>query len=65
MSENEPRQQSWLALVTHRLGFPLHGSPLWLLVPLRVVLNWAGPHPSVKGRGTAGLELHGVERGGR
>jgi len=22
------------------------------------------PHPSVEGRGTAGLELHGEERGG-
>ena len=63
MSENEPR--AWLVLVTHRLGFPLRGSPLWLLVPLHVVLHWAGPHPSVEGRGTMGLQLHGVERGGR
>ena len=60
--ENEPRLLSWLVLVTHRLGLPLHGSPLWLLIPLHVALNLAGPHPSVEGRGTTGLELHGGER---
>ena len=32
------------------------------LLPLRVVLHSAGPHPSGEGRGTVGLEFHGGER---
>ena len=46
-------------------GLPTWWVPLCLLVPLRVVLQLVGPHPSVEGRGTAGLQLHGGERGGR
>ena len=33
--KNEPRQKSWL-VVTHRQGLPFHGSPLCVLLPLRV-----------------------------
>jgi len=34
--KNEPRLLSWLVLMTHRLGLPFHGSPLFVLLPLRV-----------------------------
>ena len=51
-------------LVTHWLGLPLPGSPLWLLLPLSIFLHFPGPHPSTEGRGTSGLDLHGREPGG-
>jgi len=71
-SKNELRQKSWPVLVTHWLGLPLPGSPLWLLLPLPIFLLFTGPHPSEEGRGTAGLssmvgsevERQGGEGGG-
>jgi hypothetical protein len=36
---NELRLLSWLILVMHWLGLPFPGSPLWLLLPLHVVLH--------------------------
>ena len=64
MREGRKRATSWPVLVTHWLGLPLPGSPLWLLHPLPKFLLFTGPHPSAEGRGTAGLVLHGGERGG-
>jgi len=61
--ENEPRRRSWLVLVT-----PPAGPPIAWVPPPRSSYPSAlssierGPHPSVEGRGTAGLELHGGER---
>jgi hypothetical protein len=44
---------------TSRMGLPTGA------FPLHIVLNWVGPHPSIEGRGTVGLELHGGEQDGQ
>jgi len=48
-------KMSWFVLVTHRLGLPSHGSPLFVFLPLRMFLHrtrrrWA--HIPKQGRGT-------------
>jgi hypothetical protein len=52
--KNEPQFSPWFAVKTHRMGLPLHGSPLVFLLPkfLRRV-RMRRPHPLERGGATA------------